>query len=115
MLDEAIRSVREGRFGADGSGSDPRNSGIQNAIQKVDDLTDHVGRQHAQAGVQSQSLQSAIERSDTLILSSMTLRSETLDTDIAEASLRLQQLTLNYQAMLSTVGKVSQLSLVNYL
>lgn len=115
VLDEAILAVREGRFGADGSASDPRNSGVQNAIQKIDDLADHVGRQHAKAGVQSQSLQSAIERSETLILSSMILRSDTIDTDIAEASLRLQQLSLNFEAMLSTVSRISQLSLVNYL
>jgi len=34
---------------------------------------------------------------------------------LAEASLKLTQLSLNYEAMLSTVGKVSKLSLVNYL
>jgi flagellar hook-associated protein 3 FlgL len=45
----------------------------------------------------------------------MTLRSSTVDTDLAEASLKLAQLDLNYQAMLSTVAKVSKLSLVNYL
>ena len=45
----------------------------------------------------------------------MTLRSSVIDTDLAEASLELTQLSLNYEAMLSTVGKISKLSLVNYL
>jgi len=45
----------------------------------------------------------------------MSLHSSVVDTDLAESSLKLAQLRLNYQAMLSTVSKVSQLSLVNYL
>ncbi|MBD3799514.1 MAG: flagellar hook-associated protein, partial [Epsilonproteobacteria bacterium] len=37
-----------------------------------------------------------------------------IDTDIAEATLRMQQLSLNYQALLSNITKISKLSLVNY-
>ncbi|MEO1953698.1 MAG: flagellar biosynthesis protein FlgL, partial [Campylobacterales bacterium] len=94
---------------------DMRNIGIENAINIIDDLQAHVGRSHASVGAQSNSLQNSLERSQILEISTMTLRSDTIDTDLAEASLTLTQLQLNYQAMLSTVGKVSQLSLVNYL
>lgn len=114
-IDEVIASVREGKSYADAGSGDPRNSGIQSGIQMIDDLMDHVGRQHTQAGGQSQALERANERNDTLILSSMTLRAEVIDTDLAEASLRLQQLSLNYEAMLSSVSRISSLSLVNYL
>ncbi len=114
-IDEAIQSVREGKEYADANSGEPRSGGMQSGIQMIDDLLDHVVRQHTKAGGQSQALQTANERNETLILSSMTLRSETIDTDIAESALRLQQLSLNYEAMLSTVSRITGLTLVNYL
>ena len=92
-----------------------RNVGIQNAIAKMDDLQDHVFRTQSKAGAQSNTLSTALERVQTLEVSTMSLRSSVIDTDLAESSLKLSQLTMNYQAMLSTVSKVSKLSLVNYL
>ncbi|MDX1295788.1 MAG: flagellin, partial [Sulfurimonadaceae bacterium] len=55
------------------------------------------------------------DRTEVLIVSSMSLRSDVIDTDVAEASLRLQQLSLNMQAIYSMTSRISQLSLVNYL
>ena len=115
-LDEAIAAVRKGRLYADGHALDAkRNGGIENAMQAVDDLMEHVTSVHTKAGSQSLSLQYAVERTETLVVSSQTLRSEVIDTDVAEAALRLQQLSLNMQAMMSAISQVSQLSLVNYL
>ncbi len=115
QIDEAITAVELGRSRADGNSGDPRNVGIQNAIQSLDDLSEHLFNQHAVAGVHSQTLQVTEDRTDMLIITTKSLRSETLDVDFAEASLELKQLELNYQAMLSTVSRISQLSLVNYL
>jgi len=81
----------------------------------MDDLQDHVTRSHAQVGANSNTLTASLERTSLLEISTMTLRSSVIDTDLAEASLELTQLSLNYEAMLSTVGKISKLSLVNYL
>ena len=115
QINTAIESVELGRTRADGNFGDPRNSGMQNAIQALDDLSDHLFNQHSVAGVQSSTLQTTSERTDILIVTTQVLRSETIDVDIAEASLELKQLELNYQAMLSSVSRISQLSLVNYL
>jgi len=115
QIDAAISSVETYKARADGTLDDPRNLGMQNAIQALDDLSIHLFNQHSKAGVQSQTLRTTEDRTDLLIITTRTLRSETLDIDIAEASLELQQLTLNYQAMLSTVTRITQLSLVNYL
>ena len=92
-----------------------RNLGIDNAISMMDDLQDHTIRMQSTVGAQSNTLSDAVERTSILEISTMSLRSSVIDTDLAESSLRLTQLTLNYEAMLSTVGRVSQLSLVNYL
>jgi len=116
QIEEIIKSVEEGKVRADGSdSSDPRNLGIQNAIQSIDDLSDHVSRLQTEVGSYSQVLQASSDRTDMLLISTKTLQSDIIDTDIAEATLRMQQLSLNYQAMLSSISKVSQLSLVNYL
>lgn len=115
-IDEMIKSVEEGKKYPDGTDpKNPRNIGIQNSIQRIDDLMDHVSRLQSEAGSYSQILQMTSERTDLLIISTTKLQSEVLDTDIAEASMRMQQLTLNYQALLSNISKVSKLSLVNYL
>ena len=114
-IDEMITAVEEHKLYPDAKNGYARSVGIENAIQKIDDLQDHVFRMHSQIGAQSNTLNTSLERTQLLEVSTMSLRSSVIDTDLAEASLRLQQLTTNYQAMLSTVGRVSQLSLVNYL
>jgi len=114
-LDDVITAVEDHKLYPDSSSGNMRNQGIENAIAMLDKLQSHVSRNHAVVGAQSNALNNSLERTSLLETSTITLRSEVIDTDIAEASLKLQQLNLNYQAMLSTVGKVSKLSLVNYL
>lgn len=116
QIEEMIKSVEQGKKHADGSNSkDPRNLGIQNSIQIMDDLMEHVNKLQANSGSYSKVLDLTISRTDLLIVNSKSLRSEVIDTDIAEATLKIQQLSLNYQALLSNISKVSKLSLVNYL
>lgn len=114
-LDEIITAVENYKLYPDSSSGDVRNIGIENAISMMDDLQDHVLRSHSQVGAQTNALSTSLQRTELLEISSMSLRSSVVDTDLAEASLKLAQLTTNYQAMLSTVGKISGLSLVNYL
>ena len=114
-INEIIQAVENYGNTPDSDANVIRNVGIQNAIKAMDDLQDHVFRTQSISGAQSNTLTDAIERTAILEISTMSLRSSVIDTDLAESSLRLSQLTTNYQAMLSTVGKVAQLSLVNYL
>lgn len=114
-IDEAIRAVEEHKVYPDGTTGSPRSIGIQEAMQVIDDLNLHVSKMHAKVGAQSNALDISIQRTEMLQISSITLRSSVIDTDIAESQLMLSQLKLNYEAMLSTVGKISKLSLVNYL
>ena len=114
-IDRIITAVEEYKLYPDTDNSSPRSVGIQNAIAMVDDLIDHVSSSQTTVGAQSNTLTRALERTEFLEVSTMSLRSSIIDTDLAEASLRLTQLSLNYEAMLSTVGRVSKLTLVNYL
>ena len=114
-INEMITAVEDHKNYPDASTGSMRNIGIENAIAKMDSLHDHITKSHSLVGSQSNALKLAQERVSLLEISTMTLRSSVIDTDLAEAALTLTQLELNYQAMLSTVGKVSKLSLVNYL
>jgi len=114
-LDEAISAVEQHKTYPDAGSGDARNVGIENSIQMITDLSDHIYRSQSKVGAQSNALDNSLERTTLLETSTISLRSDVIDTDLAEASLRLTQLDNDYQAMLSTVGKVSQLSLVNYL
>lgn len=116
QIEEMIRSVEEGKKFSNGLDNlNPRNVGVQNSIQMIDDLHDHITRLQSEAGSYSQTMDLTISRTDLLIISTKTLRSDVIDTDMAEAALKMQQLSLNYQALLANISKVSKLSLVNYL
>jgi flagellar hook-associated protein 3 FlgL len=114
-IDRMITAVENHKLYADASHGDTRSVGIEDAIAMIDDLQDHINRSHSKVGAQVNALDASLERSEILELSAQTLRSKTIDTDLAEASLMLTQLSINYESMLSTVGKVSKLNLVNYL
>ena len=114
-IDKVISSVENYQNYPNGGADGNRNVGMENAISMLDDLQDHLLRVHSKVGSQSNILSRSLERTQLLEVSTKTLRSSVVDTDLAEASLKMQQLTTNYNAMLSTVNKVSKLSLVNYL
>ena len=114
-IDEAITAVENHSILPDYTLGDGRNVGISNSLSLLDDLQDHLFRSHSMVGANSNALTTSLERTAVLEIGTKTLRSQVIDTDLAEASLSLTQLTLNYEAMLSTVGRISKLSLVNYL
>ena len=115
QVDDIIRSVEENKLAADAKTGDLRNAGIQNSIQMLDDLNDHMSREQAKSGVNSQSLQAALDRTEMLNNSAKSMRSDVIDTDVADAAMKLNQLKMNNEAIYSSLGKVSKLSLVNYL
>jgi len=115
QMDTAIEAVRTGTYRADADGAAARNMGIQNTIAMVDHMLDHVIRTQTENGSNSEALQGSLDRSEIMLLNVKTLKSSVIDTDIGEATLRLNKATLSYQALLSTIGKIQQLSLVNYI
>ena len=114
-INEMITAVEDHKNYPDASSGSIRNIGVENAIAKMDALQDHITRSHSMVGSQSNALTLSKERVELLEISTMTLRSSVIDTDQVEAALILKQLTLNQEAMFSTIAKVSKLSLVNYL
>ncbi len=116
QIDKIIQAVEDGTYrpGSDNYDDSMRNPGIQNAIAIFDHLADHINKVHTKNGAQGNAFEYSIERTEALIVQVKTLRSETIGTDFAETYLQFSTLALGYQAMLSSIGKISQLSLVNY-
>jgi len=116
-IDDIITSVENYKSmpNANLVGGDMRSLGMEHSLKSLDDLLNHVLKSHSQVGAQSNILSISLERTELLELTTMSLRSSVVDTDLAKASLELTQLSLNYEAMLSTVGRVSKLNLLNYL
>lgn len=120
QLDSIIDSVRKGIYRAgdvaDGTySSDLRSVGIQGGMTQFEHLSDHVNKVHAKNGAQGNAFKYSLERTEVLIVQTKSLRSEVVDTDIASTYNDFAQLTLNYQAMLTSISKINQLSLVNYI
>jgi flagellar hook-associated protein 3 FlgL len=114
-LDEIIQNVREGKVDINTQTGDPRHRGIQSAIDSLDQFSSHFSAQQSKLGAMSRNLELESDKAATMELNIKTLKSEVADVDLAATILKLNQITLNYQAMLSTSSKVSSLSLLNYL
>ena len=114
-IDEIIQAVRSGKGTPDSDGKSPRNIGIQNAIDKISQFSSHFNNHLAKVGVQDQTLTNAQDRAMSMEVNIKELKSQLTDVDIAETYMNLNQLSLNYQAILSSVSKINSLTLLNYM
>ena len=114
-LDKIIQAVRNGTYYPDGNSADPRNSGINNGIERLDHILDHFTRSHTKIGSLSNALGDSQRRSELLEVNVRSVKSEIIDADYGETMMQFQQLTLAYQAMLSSISKINSLSLVNFM
>ncbi|QCT94339.1 flagellar hook-associated protein FlgL [Caminibacter mediatlanticus TB-2] len=114
-LQKAISSVENGENFANANSNNPRDIGIQGAIKAIDHVLDRVRRSHAKIGAVSNEFDMTIQRVDMLKVNVETLQSENIDTDIGEASMKLNSLQLSYQALLASIAKINNLTLLNYL
>lgn len=115
-INKAIKAVERELYHPDSDAEGfSRNRGVQGALDNLTHSIDHIVKEHTRSGAQLQSISATVERNDVLLLNAEITRNDVINVDMAEASMYFQALTLNYQAVLSTVSKVNSLSLVNYL
>ncbi len=114
-IDKMIKAVREGKFSMDSSLSDKRNPGIENSIRRIDHIRDHVAKMHTKIGSLSNALDGAYQRSDMLHVQVTTLQSDIADADMGEILAKYNQISVSFQALLSTISKTNSISLLNYL
>ena len=114
-LDNMIEAVRKGYYRADANSNDPRNTGMQGALQRLDHLIDHANKELTKIGSQSRLLTATKERAEVMKVNVQTVKNDVIDADYAESYLKFTQLSLSYQATLQASAKINQLSLLNYL
>ena len=114
-LDNMIEAVRKGYYRADADNNDPRNTGMQGALKRLDHLIDHANKELTKIGSQSRLLTATKERAEVMKVNVQTVKNDVIDADYAESYLKFTQLSLSYQATLQASAKINQLSLLNYL
>ena len=113
-LQDAIDAVKNG-INFSNADVDPRNFGIQGAIEAIDHVIDRARREHAKIGAVSQEFDLSISRVDMLKNHVISLQSQNIDTDIGEATMKLTSIQTSYQALLASIAKINNLTLLNYL
>ena len=114
-LDDMIEAVFNGDFYGNANGVNPRTSGVQGAIERLDHIMDHVNKIHAIAGTNSRHITDTNERATTLYLNVAEVKSSVIDADYGELAMQFQNNLLAYQAMLQASAKINQISLLNYM
>ena len=114
-LDDMIEAVFNGDFYGNANGVNPRTSGVQGAIERLDHIMDHVNKIHAIAGTNSRHITDTNERATTLYLNVAEVKSSVIDADYGELAMQFQSNLLAYQAMLQATSKINQISLLNYM
>ena len=114
-LDDMIEAVFNGDFYGNANGVNPRTSGVQGAIERLDHIMDHVNKIHAIAGTNSRHITDTNERETTLYLNVAEVKSSVIDADYGELAMQFQNNLLAYQAMLQATSKINQISLLNYM
>ena len=114
-LDSMIDAVLKGNMRADGNSADPRNTGIQGALERLDHLADHVSKLNTTMGAYHNTIEGVNTRSTFLSVNVQSIKSNVIDVDYGEAMMNLMQVQLAYQASLKASTTISQLSLLNYM
>ena len=115
-LDQAIKAVQEDLFHLDGTRVGfENNRGIQGSLDNITHIVDHVIKERTVSGAQYQNIEYTLDRSEALKINMKVTKNDLINTDFAETSAYFQALSLNYEAMLSTVAKTQGMSLLNYM
>ncbi|ECL9549284.1 flagellar hook-associated protein FlgL [Campylobacter jejuni] len=114
-LDSMIDAVLKGNMRADSESEDPRNTGMQGALERLDHLADHISKLNTTMGAYHNTIEDVNTRSTFLSVNVQSIKSNVIDVDYGEAMMNLMQVQLAYQASLKASTTISQLSLLNYI
>ncbi|KAA6230438.1 flagellar hook-associated protein FlgL [Campylobacter sp. LR291e] len=110
-----VDAVRSGNMRADSESSDPRNTGLQGALERIDHLIDHVSKKNTVSGTYYTTIEGVNNRAAVLKVNVQTMKSEVNDADYAETIINLIQTQTAYQASMKATTTLLQLSLLNYM
>ncbi|EAK7235793.1 flagellar hook-associated protein FlgL [Campylobacter upsaliensis] len=114
-LDLMIEAVLSGSMRADADGDNPRNTGMQGALERLDHLSDHISKLNTTMGAYHNNIDNVNTRVTFLGINVQTLKTKVNDADYGETLMNLMQTQLAYQASMKATTTISQLSLLNYM
>ncbi len=114
-LDNMIKSVREGKINITDNSTNPRLISIEDSLEQIDTISANLDAQQSKIGIYSKRLDLENQKALTLQTNVKLMQSNIEDIDLAQTITKLNTLTLNYQAILSTISKVNSLSLLSYM
>ncbi|WP_270992554.1 flagellar hook-associated protein FlgL [Campylobacter upsaliensis] len=114
-LDLMIEAVLSGNMRADADGDNPRNTGMQGALERLDHLSDHINKLNTTMGAYHNNIDNVNTRVTFLGVNVQTLKTKVNDADYGETLMNLMQTQLAYQASMKATTTISQLSLLNYM
>ena len=114
-LDSMIDAVLKGNMRADSESENPRNTGMQGALERLDHLADHISKLNTTMGAYHNTIEGVNTRTSFLSVNVQSIKSNVIDVDYGEAIMNLMQVQLAYQASLKASTTISQLSLLNYM
>jgi flagellar hook-associated protein 3 FlgL len=114
-LDDIIKSVENAILTPGSDDKNLKSMGVRNALSKIEVLTNHISNSHVKIGAITNNLDNENAKAATMELNVAEFKSKISDVDIAETIMQYEQVSLNYQAMMSTISKVNSLSLLNYI
>ncbi len=110
-----IEAVREGYVRADSTSANPRNTGMQGALERLDHINEHIIKQRTIIGADQKAMSDTKSKVSTLKVNVQSIQTEVIGADLAEVYTQLMQQQVNYQAALKASTTLSQLSLLNYM
>ncbi|EPP1196279.1 flagellar hook-associated protein FlgL [Campylobacter upsaliensis] len=114
-LDLMIEAVLSGNMRANADGNNPRNTGMQGALERLDHLSDHINKLNTTMGAYHNNIDNVNTRVTFLGVNVQTLKTKVNDADYGETLMNLMQTQLAYQASMKATTTISQLSLLNYM
>ena len=90
-------------------------SGIAFATEKLDADIARAAEARAEAGVRAQRVDAALTREEDLRVQDLSLKSTLQDLDVTSAAIQFSQLQQQLQAGLSTAGRITSLTLLDFL
>ena len=114
-LDLMIEAVLSGNMRANADADNPRNTGMQGALERLDHLSDHINKLNTTMGAYHNNIDNVNTRVTFLGVNVQTLKTKVNDADYGETLMNLMQTQLAYQASMKATTTISQLSLLNYM
>ncbi|ARJ56574.1 flagellar hook-associated protein FlgL [Campylobacter cuniculorum] len=114
-LDAMIDSVLKGNMRADSESTDPRNTGMQGALERLEHLEDHLRKLNTTIGAYHNDIENVNTRALFLNVNVQSIKRDVIDADYAECYMNLMQTQMAYQSSLKASTTLMQLSLLNYM